>query len=299
MSSTTRWPSGCAAHLTLLLVFAWHGATVEATDPVQLTTSGKLKFTPSFVDNGQRLAYVEMVEPTQFQLRRVDLEHRNAEPFHNDDGKHEFDLAVSRDGEYYAFIKCHGPLNLSLQIHNAQRHKVSEVPHAGGFAGYRSPDFAPDNSRLLFVFAEPATQQHIFSVNLKGDKRTQVTKGSGINNWPHFSPDGRHIVFGSTRDGNYEIYVMRADGSHVRRLTNSPTMDMRPRFSPDGKRICFTSNRDGNYEIYVMNADGSQETRITHNPERDDYTTWHPDGKRLAMVSERRGKHDLYLVPVP
>ena len=92
---------------------------------------------------------------------------------------------------------------------------------------------------------------------------------------------------------------MRSDGTGVRRLTNSPTMDMRPRFSPDGQRISFTSNRDNNYEIYVMNSDGSHLQQITDHPERDDYATWHPNGKQLLMVSERSGNHDLYFVELP
>jgi WD40 repeat protein len=273
-------------------------APVDAAEPIRLTQSGNLKFTPQFLDRGERLAFVEMVRPNQFQLRCMDSSRLTVEPFHADDGKHEFDLTISRDGAYYAFVKGHGALELSLQIHDAEHKKVGDVPHAGGFAGYLSPEFAPDNSRLLFVFADPASQQHIYSVTLKGDDKQQLTDGSSLNNWPHFSPDGSQIVFGSTRDGNFDIYLMLADGSSVQRLTTSRTMDVRPEFSPDGRRICFTSNRDGNYEIYVMNVDGTQQRRVTHNAERDDYAIWHPDGKRLAIVSERSGKHDLYLIPM-
>src|SRR5213082_3058241 len=66
------------------------------------------------------------------------------------------------------------------------------------------------------------------------------------------------IVFASTRDGNNEIYVMDADGSHQTRLTNNPADDILPAWSPDGTKIAWSTNRPGgsNYEIYVMNADG-------------------------------------------
>ena len=98
---------------------------------------------------------------------------------------------------------------------------------------------------------------------------------------PSFSPDGSKIAFFSDRDGDYEIYVMNADGSNQTRLTNNPAVDAKASFSPDGSKIAFNSSRDGsarpsrsspenpsgvtNFEIYVMDADGSNQTRLTNN----------------------------------
>ena len=47
----------------------------------------------------------------------------------------------------------------------------------------------------------------------------QLTQSTNINEWPRWSPDGRHLAFASNRTGNFDIYTMDADGSHVRRLT--------------------------------------------------------------------------------
>ena len=83
------------------------------------------------------------------------------------------------------------------------------------------------------------------------------------------------IAFQSDRDGNYEIYIMNADGSDQTRLTINPDDDaMFPAWSPDGTRIVFVSSRDGNYEIYVMNADGSDEVRLTDNTDDDMFPAW-------------------------
>ena len=57
-------------------------------------------------------------------------------------------------------------------------------------------------------------------------------------------PDEK-IAFTSHRDGNYEIYVMNADGSDQTRLTTSPANDVDPAFSPDGTKVAFESDRDG------------------------------------------------------
>ena len=73
------------------------------------------------------------------------------------------------------------------------------------------------------------------------------------------------IAFTSYRDGNFEIYVMDADGSNQIRFTNNPASDTSPAWSPDGSRIAFHSWRNGLPEIYVMDANGSNQTRLTNN----------------------------------
>src|SRR3989449_588307 len=103
------------------------------------------------------------------------------------------------------------------------------------------------------------------------------------------------VVFSSTRDGNYEIYVANADGSGPSRLTNHPAEDRFPAWSPDGTRIAFVSDRDGNPEIYVMNADGSSPARLTQGMDGD--PVWSPDGTRIAFESGREdGTSDVYFM---
>ena len=68
---------------------------------------------------------------------------------------------------------------------------------------------------------------------------------------------GDLIAFQSDRDGDWEVFVMNADGTEVRQLTDSDGWDGSPDWSPDGKRIAFTSDRYGDWEVFVMNADGS------------------------------------------
>jgi hypothetical protein len=94
------------------------------------------------------------------------------------------------------------------------------------------------------------------------------------------------IAFTSARDGNDEIYVMNADGTDPRNLTNDRARDSNPAWSPDGTKIAFVSDRDGNDEIYVMNADGSGQTRMTNSPGQDYYPAWSPDGSHIAFSSD-------------
>lgn len=79
---------------------------------------------------------------------------------------------------------------------------------------------------------------------------------------------GSEIAFFSNRDGNFEIYVMKSDGTSQRNLTNNPARDAGPAWSPDGRKIVFYSNRDGEgEEIYLMNSDGANPVRLTNGAE--------------------------------
>ena len=108
------------------------------------------------------------------------------------------------------------------------------------------------------------------------------------------------IAFGTTRDGNLEIYTMNPDGSNQVNLTNNEAWDYDPNFSPDGTQIIFGTNRDyiqGSsiiLELYVMNADGSSVTRITNNLVPEYGPAWSRDGTRIAFASNLYGDFDIF-----
>lgn len=110
---------------------------------------------------------------------------------------------------------------------------------------------------------------------------------------PAWSPDGSKIAYAATRSGNWDIYVVNADGSNVTRLTTDPAIDDSPDWSPDGKQIVFSSTRgDGWRDIYVMDVDGTNVKRLTRDPPSDFHPAWSPDGRKIAFVSDRFGGGD-------
>ena len=112
----------------------------------------------------------------------------------------------------------------------------------------------------------------------------QVTAATSGNSADLLALTG-HIAFVSTRAGNAEIYVMKADGTGVTRLTRNSAKDGQPAPSPNGKKIAFVSNRAGNDEIYVMNVDGTGVTRLTHNSAVDGAPPGRPTAARSPSIA--------------
>src|SRR4051794_38987232 len=88
--------------------------------------------------------------------------------------------------------------------------------------------------------------------------------------------DADWIAFDSDRDGlNRDIYLMRADGSSLTRVTNDPSIEQQPAWSPDGLQLAFASNRDGStMQIYTLDLATSSVSQVTHSSEGADQPAW-------------------------
>jgi TolB protein len=90
------------------------------------------------------------------------------------------------------------------------------------------------------------------------------------------------------------VYVVNADGSGIRRVSNSNGIDTEPQFSADGQTLYFTSDRSGGPQIYKMSVNGGNATRVTFNGNYNISPRVSPDGKTLAWISQRDGGFSLY-----
>lgn len=91
------------------------------------------------------------------------------------------------------------------------------------------PSWSPDGTRLVFGGFNPGDlDREIYVINADGSGLERLTTSAGHDIDPYWSPDGQYIVFASNRDGNYEIYRMRSDGSDPVNLTRHPGADLTP-----------------------------------------------------------------------
>jgi TolB protein len=163
-----------------------------------------------------------------------------------------------------------------------------------------APSISPDGKRLVFVSSRDGNAD-IFVMPFRPDgaeaaaEAVNLTKDQGGDFHPAFSPDGKQIAFASDRDGyrESEIYLMQADGSHLRRLTKSPGWDGSPAWSRDGKWLYFYSQRQAGAGIYRMKTDGSGQKQIFAGPALSPAVA--PDG-RVAFAVKENDQWRIYSV---
>ena len=170
-----------------------------------------------------------------------------------------------------------------------------------------------DGKRIVFTSMRDGDLD-IYSMNADGTDVRRLTTELGYDGGPFFSADGTKIVYrayhprtpeeiarykdllqkGVIEPGNFEIWVMDADGSHKHQVTHNGAANFAPFWFPDGKRIIFASNMgepgSRNFDLYVINADGSGQERITFHPDFDAFPMLSSDGKKVVWASNRNGK---------
>ena len=93
----------------------------------------------------------------------------------------------------------------------------------------------------------------------------RLTSNNEPDQYPEWSPDGSKIVIGAYRFGDWDFYVMNADGSDQTNLTSAFGADSWPSWSTDGSQIVFQSFRDGVSQLYRMSADGTGQSNLSNN----------------------------------
>lgn len=160
----------------------------------------------------------------------------------------------------------------------------------------------------------------VFLADEKGNQLGQLTNQAGYDAEATLSPDGKTIVFTSTRSGDLELWTMNTDGSGLKQITNALGYDGGAFFSPDGKQLIFRASRPKTdaeikeykdllsqglvapteMELFICNVDGSGLRQITNLGKANWAPFFHPSGKKIIFSSNHHSQKgydfQLYLI---
>jgi len=189
-------------------------------------------------------------------------------------------------------------------------------PGAGGYGGL-DPAWSPNGRQIAYVVHSlRRSEAKIFIVDNDGSRRRRLTRGGVL--WelePTWSPDGISIAFTANRapNGGFnvgadDVYVIRSDGSRLRRLTNNSRAtgepstvadDCCPQWSPDGHWLAYRDRQSDFWDVAIMSPDRRAVRRLTKGMDTD-HLAWSPDSTRLAFdcsLSAERGSCALEETP--
>src|SRR5712691_2978747 len=124
----------------------------------------------------------------------------------------------------------------------------------------------------------------------------QVTADGTSSVRPSWSPDGTHIAFQTSQDNAYRVYVMAADGSDRRQVSQGAVDDRHPAWSPDGKMLAVDTGTDLKREIALIDLATGARTQITTMDAFASFPSWSPDGNRLSFYVYQKGAMDIFTV---
>jgi len=175
--------------------------------------------------------------------------------------------------------------------------------------------YAPDN---YHVIAQTQDTDAAHAPERRTGALTWIFSDDGKTKWrvndrgqdlcSYFFPDGKHVIFTSTRDHmdlplgnvsderNYpqgtELYIADLDGANRQRLTSNAHYDAEVSISPDGRKIVFTRQIDGALDLYIMNADGTGERKLTDTPDWQEGAPFFlPDSKTITLRAWSRATY--------
>ena len=176
-------------------------------------------------------------------------------------------------------------------------------------ANWSGVQIAPDGRRLAFSLTDAANLD-VWTYDAARDALTRLTFDPGVDRNPVWTPDGRRLVYASSRSGGAQnLYWQRADGSgDATRLTTSPNQQYPGSWHPSGRFLAFQETRpQTGTDLLILPVEGDEAsgwkpgtpTVFLSGPFTEQQPRFSPDGRWLAYESNESGAFEIYVRPFP
>jgi Tol biopolymer transport system component/serine/threonine protein kinase len=205
-------------------------------------------------------------------------------------------LSISASGKQLAFTALDITSNIAKIAFDPKTESVQGSPVAvtRGSTLFIEPMSSPDGQYILF--RSIGKQEDIYICRSDGTELRKLTDDVFKDRGASWSPDGKQIVFYSDRNGRYEIWMIRADGSNLTRLTETNGRSLWfPLFSPDGSRLLVLNELGTG----IFNWSTSFPLRDFHPLPAMEHgmvfggTSWSPDGRKLIGTAARQDSSEV------
>lgn len=226
--------------------------------PKQLTSGSGYNGDPTFKPDGSGIGFWRS-PGTGSTLYQMDLDGGSMAKIPGGSSNEQYNPAYSPDGTKVAYIELAGGQFGDLFVRNTDG-SGTPLRLTSNDTFDTSPAWSCDGKRIIFSSGATADgNSDLFTIKPDGSGLTNLTKTSWHETDPEFSPDGTKVAFASNQHGDWDIMVMKADGSNADNplhLTTSSADELTPSWSPDGTKLAFTSNRGNvnNPQVYTMSA---------------------------------------------
>ncbi len=153
-------------------------------------------------------------------------------------------------------------------------------------------------TRIAFSQSTGNGNKQLAVVDYDGANLQKIITTEGLQLFPDWSADGKHIAFCSYGSSSLNCYLFDLGTNKISPLSKHLGLNTTPAFSPDGKQLALSLSYEGNSEIYLMSINGKNLRRLTFSPGIDISPTWSPNGRQIAFVSDRTGSPQIYVMNI-
>jgi len=214
----------------------------------------------------------------------------------NADGTNRRQVTDSDATSFYASFSLGGEMIYYSSRESGQFQIYAIRPNGKDFkrltrvsGSFYAPELSPSGQWIVMT----KDGEGIWLMKPDGTNPHAITDKDDID--PTWSADGSMIAFASSRSGARQLFVMNADGSNIRQVTNLENMGGRSSWSPDGTKLTFYAGPEANRNIYVINVDGTNLMQLTNGGDNLG-PSWSPDGNWIAFTSFRDGNNEIYVM---